>query len=107
MQFVVTLGLLMIIKQNKKKRKKEKKKGGGEAMTRLPARHNRSPPFFLFFDVRKKSVGTERFHYIRIPFPPHFFSSPFKGRVDSRVTRYPPRVIVGGCWKLNLWKLMD
>lgn len=76
-------------------------------MTRLPARHNRSPPFFLFFDVRKKSVGTERFHYIRIPFPPHFFSSPFKGRVDSRVTRYPPRVIVGGCWKLNLWKLMD
>lgn len=103
MQFVVTLGLLMIIKQNKKKRKKEKKKGG-EAMTRLPARHNRSPPFFLFFDVRKKSVGTERFHYIRISFPPHFFSSPFKGRVDSR---YPPRVIVGGCWKLNLWKLMD
>lgn len=53
-------------------------------MTRLPARHNRSPPFSLFFfDVRKKSVGTERFHYI---FASHFlliFSLPPLQRESS------------------------
>lgn len=77
MQFVVTLGLLMIIKQNKKKEEGEKKKEG-ESDDSFTGQTQSISSLFPFFFRRAKKIGWDGTFslYIRIPFPPHFFPPP-------------------------------